>query len=245
MATTDTRRAERKRAGRKRAGDLKYPRRPILTGLSVPVAALLLFAGGALGSFSWMLVPSVVLCLVGGVWLLWAVMSLSPSVVLRVVAMVLMLIPMISAPLSAMKASQALALQARGVSRPAVITRIAVHHGKTTTYGCTVHYDRPAEPAADAATEPDADAAATTDVISCGWYDRVGDRVQVVRDPGGLVGPEFDGEVRAARSAAVLAAGWETALLAVSVSAVAVGGVMHTVGCRRVRRTRTDSAYAP
>ncbi|MEE4418813.1 hypothetical protein [Streptomyces bugieae] len=214
--------------------DPEYPRRPVLTALSVPVAALLLFAGGALGSFRWMLVPSIVLCLVGGIWLLVAVMALSPSVILRAVTMVLMFVPMIGAPLSAMEASQALVLQARGVARPAVITRIAVHHGKTTTYGCTVRYDGSAKAAADA--------------ISCGRYDRVGDPVQVVRDPEGLVDPEFDGQVRAGRAAAVLAVASEIALIALSVSAVGVGGVIHIVGRRRkpagsamrARSTRVD-----
>ncbi|MFF7357357.1 hypothetical protein ACFZA1_32735 [Streptomyces filipinensis] len=212
--TTSTR-----RAGRKRAGDLEYPRRPVLTALSVPVAALLPLVGGALGPLRWMLVPSILLCLVGIVWLLVAVMSLSPSVVLRRVALALVFAPMITTPLCAMQASQALVLQARGVSRSAVITRIEVHHGKSTTYDCTVRYEGAATTAVDA--------------VSCGEDDRVGDRVQVVRDPGGLVDPEFDTQVRAARADVVFAVGSEIALMAFSVSAVAIGAVIRTVRHRR------------
>ncbi|MFI1076268.1 hypothetical protein [Streptomyces puniciscabiei] len=208
-----------KRAGRKRAGDLEYPRRPVLTALSVPAAALLPVVGGVLGPLRWMLVPSIVLCLVGIVWLLVAVMSLSPSAVLRRVALALMFAPMIATPLFAMQASQALILQTRGVPRPAVITRIEVHHGKSTTHDCTVRYDGSANPTADA--------------ISCDADDRVGDRVQVVRDPGGLVDPEFDSRVRAAQADVTLAVVSEIALMVLSVSAVAVGAVIHIVGQRR------------
>ncbi|MES4908841.1 MULTISPECIES: hypothetical protein [unclassified Streptomyces] len=214
MSTTGT-----GRAGRKRAGILEYPRRPVLTALSVPIAALLPLVGGVLGPLRWMLVPSIVLCLVGTVWLLVAVTSLSPSRVLRRVAMALMFAPMIAAPLCAMQASQALVLQTRGVSRPALITRIEVHHGKSTTYGCTVRYDGSAKPVADA--------------ITCSGDDRVGDRVQVVRDPGGLVDPEFDRRVRAARIDVVLAVVSEIALMVCSVSAVAVGALIHIVSRRR------------
>ncbi|MEU8687299.1 hypothetical protein [Streptomyces sp. NPDC048665] len=208
-----------KRGGRKRAGDLEYARRPVLTALLVPVAALLPLVGGVLGPLRWMLVPSIVLCLGGVVWLLVAVMSLSPSAVLRRVALALMFAPMIATPLCAMQASQALVLQARGVSESAVITRIEVHHGKSTTYDCTLRYDGSATP--------------TADDISCGADDRVGERVQVVRDPGGLVDPEFDWRVRAARADVVFAAASEIALMVVSVLAVAVGAVIHIVGLRR------------
>ncbi|MGV4988494.1 hypothetical protein ACVB8X_35355 [Streptomyces sp. NRAIS4] len=207
-----------KRAGRKRAGDLEYPRRPVLTALSVPVAALLPLVGGVLGPLRWMLVPSIVLCLVGVVWLLVAVMSLSPSAVLRKLALTLMFAPMIATPLCAMQASQALVLQARGVSRPAVITRNEVHHGKSTTYDCTVRYDGSATLAPDA--------------VSCGTDDRVGDRVQVVRDPAGLVDPEFEWQVRAAQADVVFAVMSEIALMVSSVLAVAVGAVVHVVGRR-------------
>jgi transposase len=78
---------------------------------------------------------------------------------------------MIATPLCAMQASQALVLQARGVSRSAVITRIGVHHGKSTTYDCTGRYNGSATPA--------------TGTVSCGAEDRVGEHVLVVRAPGG------------------------------------------------------------
>lgn len=213
-----------KRAGRKRAGDWEYPRRPVLTALSVPVAALLPLVGGVLGPLRWMLVPSIVLCLAGVIWLMVAVMSLSPSAVLRRVALALMFAPMIATPLCAMKASQALVLQSRGVSRPAAITRIEVHHGKSTTYDCTVRYDGSATPA--------------TDTVSCGAEDRVGEHVLVVRDPGGLVDPEFDWQVGAARADVAFAAMSEIALMVFSVLAVAVGAVIHIVGRRRAGTSR-------
>ena len=221
----------RRRAGRKRAGDPEHPRRPVLTALSIPVAALLPFAGGVLGPLRWMLVPSVVLCVVGIVWLLVAVMSLTPSAVLRAVAVALMFAPMIAAPLFAMRASQALVLKTRGVSRPAVVTRIEVHHGKTTTYDCVVRYDSSAKP--------------VTGTVSCGEDDRVGEAVQVVRDPEGWVDPEFDGRVRAARSDTVLAAVSEIALMVSSLSAVAVGTLIHLIGRRRAATGARPPAGPP
>ncbi len=214
-----------KRSGREqRESDPEYPRRPVLTALSVPVAALLSFVGGVLGPLSGMVVPAVALMMGGAIWLAWAVLSLCPSRVLRVVAMVLMIAPMFAAPLCAMDASRALVLQARGVSRPAVITRITVHHVKSTTYDCTVRYGSSAK--------------AATDAVGCGDDDRVGDHVKVVRDPGELVAPEFDGRVRASRAEVGLAAGWEAALLTVSASAVAVGAVVRLVSRSRAA-TRT------
>jgi hypothetical protein len=209
---------------------LAYPRRPVLTALSVPVAALLPLAGGVLGPLRWMLVPSIVLCLVGVVWLLIAVMSLSPSAVLRRVAVALVFAPMIATPLCAMQASQALVLQARGVSRSAAVTRIEVRHGKSTTYDCTVRYGGSATP--------------VTDTVSCGAGDRVGEHVVVVRDPGRLVDPEFNWQVSAARADVVFAVVSEIALLVFSVLAVAVGAVVHLVRGRRADTSRpagTDS----
>ncbi|MGW1169396.1 hypothetical protein [Streptomyces sp. NPDC002550] len=202
----------------------------MLTALSVPVAALLPLVGGVLGPLRWMLVPSIVLCLVGVVWLLVAVMSLSPSAVLRGVALALMFAPMIATPLCAMQASQALVLQARGVSRSAVVTRNEAHHGKSTTYDCTVRYDGSAAPAPGA--------------ISCGADDRVGERVQVVRDPAGLVDPEFDWQVRAARADIVFAVMSEIVLILSSVLAVAVGAVIHIVARRRAATSYHTSGDA-
>ncbi|WP_218161882.1 hypothetical protein [Streptomyces monashensis] len=190
------------------------------------MAALLLLVGGVLGPLRWMLVPSIVLCLVGVVWLLVAVISLSPSAVLRRVALALMFAPMIATPLCAMQASQALVLQSRGVSRPAAVTRIEVHHGKSTTYDCTVRYDGSATP--------------VTDTVSCDAGDRVGEHVLVVRDPGGLVDPEFDWQVSAARVDVVFAVMSEIALMAISVLAVAVGAVIHLVRRRRAGTGRPD-----
>ncbi|OIJ94911.1 hypothetical protein BIV25_21225 [Streptomyces sp. MUSC 14] len=194
------------------------------------MAALLPLVGGMLGPLRWMLVPSIVLCVGGVVWLLVAVMSLSPSEVLRRVALALMFAPMIATPLCAMQASQALVLQARGVSRSAAVTRIEVHHGKSTTYDCTVRYDGSATP--------------VTDTVACGAEDRAGEHVVVVRDPGGLVDPEFDWQVSGARADVVFAVMSEIALMVFSVLAVAVGAVIHIVRRRRADASRRVGAAA-
>ncbi|WP_208629143.1 hypothetical protein, partial [Streptomyces angustmyceticus] len=47
--------------------------------LLIPVAALLVLVSGALGSFRWMLVPSLVLGAAGGIWLIVAVPRLLPD----------------------------------------------------------------------------------------------------------------------------------------------------------------------
>jgi hypothetical protein len=184
------------------------------------VAVVLPLVGGALGGLHWMLVPSIVLVMGGFIWLLAAVFSLSPSDVLKGAFAVLMFVPMLTAPLSAIDASRELVLQARGVSRPAVITQIEVHQGsKGTTYDCTVRYDDSAKP--------------VDDVIPCGKNDGTGDHVKVVRDPGGLVDPQFDSAVQDARFDTTRAVASDGFLMVISLSAVAIGAVIHLVHRRR------------
>ncbi|GES30903.1 hypothetical protein San01_33900 [Streptomyces angustmyceticus] len=67
-----TPRSIRTREPRRRAG-------PMRVALLIPVAALLVLVSGALGSFRWMLVPSLVLGAAGGIWLIVAVPRLLPD----------------------------------------------------------------------------------------------------------------------------------------------------------------------
>lgn len=53
-----------------RTREPRRPAGPMRVALLIPVAALLVLVSGALGSFRWMLVPSLVLGAAGGIWLI-------------------------------------------------------------------------------------------------------------------------------------------------------------------------------
>jgi hypothetical protein len=194
-----------------------HPAHPLLIALAIPLCAVAMLAGGALGALRWMLLPSLLLSLGGGIGLLMAVIVSTSSSCLSRAGLMLLLAPLIATPLLGMRAAQDLVLQARGVTRSGVVTRVDVEHGRTTTYSCTVRYR--------------GSAGARPDTVECGSDDRTGERVGVVHDPGGLVHPEFAGGVRAGRFEAVLAAWSAVALLAVSWLLVGVSA-LH----RRLRR---------
>lgn len=89
----------------------------------------------------------------------------------------------------------------------------------------------------ECAVRHDGAAAGEPGVLACGGDDRTGDRVQVVRGPRGLVGPEFE-EYVSTRTDADLVMGREIFLLAVSFSVVAIGAVSRY----RTRRRETAAS---
>ncbi|MGW2250021.1 hypothetical protein ACWCXH_07465 [Kitasatospora sp. NPDC001660] len=209
--------------GKRRGGrgsDVPWPKRPLLTALWIPGAAVLLPIGGALGAFGlWTLVPSLALTLTGITGLIMALWALCPSTALRKVSLALLLAPLIAVPLLSMNTAQATVLTIRGVAHPGTVMDIRVIHGKSTTYDCDVRYQ-------------DVD---RTRSVDCGAGDTAGEHVSVTEDPGGLVDPEFSDQAAGGRFDLVMAAFFDVTLLAVAATAATVGALIHH---HRARRTR-------
>jgi hypothetical protein len=207
--------------GRRRTGknDMAYPERPLLTAAWIPAAVVLLPLGGALGAFGpWLVAPAVVLSLIGGVGVMYALVSLCPSAVLRRVALGLLLAPLIAVPLLSMHAAQATVLQLQGTDHPGTVTGIRVSQSKSTTYyDCTVRYDG---------------APAQFHTVDCNKFDTVGERVNVTQDPSGLVGPEFSDAVAGAAANRTLAVFFDAALLVIAGAAAVTGAIVQRVRSR-------------
>ncbi|MEV7026888.1 hypothetical protein [Kitasatospora sp. NPDC093558] len=214
----------RPNTGQRRAGrgsDDPWPRRPLLTALWIPAAAVLLPLGGALGAFGlWMLVPSLALTLTGMAGLIAALWGLCPSRALRKISLGLLLAPLIAVPLLSMNTAQATVLTIRGVEHPGTVADVRVIHGKTTTYDCDVRYD---------------DTPGRIHAIGCGAADTAGERVDVTEDPGGLVSPEFSGQASGGRFDLVMAAFFDVALVAIALTTATAGVLIHH---HRTRRTQ-------
>ncbi|MFG2864255.1 hypothetical protein [Streptomyces sioyaensis] len=194
----------------------REPRRtagPRRVALLIPAAALLVLAGGVLGSFSWMLVPSYVLCLAGGIWLLGAANRLLPGGGLNQLMMTLLAGAALATAVLAADASHGFVLETRGEVRSGQVARVVEHHGKTTSYECFLRYR-------GATKAPGS--------LNCGESDRVGDTVHVAWDPGGLVEPDFAEAKGTYRFFAVLAMMSEIALVFLGEFTVVLGVVMRT-----------------
>ncbi|MEX2970487.1 hypothetical protein [Streptomyces sp. C184] len=192
----------------------RKPRRtagPGRTALLIPAAALLVLVGGVLGSFSWMLVPSCVLCLAGGIWLIGAATRPLPGRALNQLMMALLAVPAVATAVLAADASQGFVLETRGEVRSGEVVRVVEHHGKNTSYECVLHYR-------GATKAPGS--------LDCSKSDRVGDTVQVAWDPGGLVRPDFAEAKGTYRFFAVLALGSEIALVCLGEFTVVLGAVL-------------------
>ncbi|MDH6133646.1 hypothetical protein P3T37_003042 [Kitasatospora sp. MAA4] len=212
MTTTRQRRGARR-------NDTPYPRRPLLTALWIPAAAVLLPLGGALvAGGTWMLLPALALVLTGAVGLIVALSGLCQSGLLRGVALALIFAPLIAVPLLSMKAAQATVLTLRGTTHPGTVTGVRVIHGRTTSYTCAVRYDG---------------APARTRSVDCGAGDAAGEQVSVTEDPSGLVEPEFSGAVAAAGATRGLDLFFDAVLLAAGAAAAVLG--MLTQYLRRPR----------
>lgn len=211
-----------------RGNDVPWPERPLLTALWIPAAAVLLPVGGALGAFGlWMLVPSLALVLTGAVGLVVALWGLCPSKALRKVSTALLLAPLIAVPLLSMNTAQATVLTIRGTEHPGTVADVRVLHGKTTTYDCDVRYD---------------DTPGRTHTIDCGAADTAGERVAVTEDPGGLVSPELSDRASGSRFDLVMAAFFDTALLAIAVTTATIGALVHHHRTRRTHRQAPPAA---
>ncbi|MEV7774261.1 hypothetical protein [Kitasatospora sp. NPDC086791] len=216
------RRGRGKRRGRGTEADPPWPRRPLLTALWIPAAAVLLPIGGALGAFGpWLLVPSLVVVITGLVGLLYALLSLCRSAALRLVAIALVLSPLIGVPLLAMNTAQAAVLGLRGVAHPGTVTGVRVSHGKTTSYSCAVRYE---------------DDPGHGSSVTCGAGDTVGEHVSVTEDPGGLVGPEFTGAATGGRFDLSLLGLSDASLLAVAGTAAGLGALLRLLRTRAAAR---------
>ncbi|WP_030231681.1 hypothetical protein [Streptomyces sp. NRRL S-350] len=201
---------------------MPWPRRPLLTALWIPAAALLLPLGGALGAFGpWLLVPSLVVVLTGFAGLVYAVLSLCQARWLRLLAMALVLAPVIGVPLLSMRTAQATVLGMRGVIHPGTVTGVRVSHGKTTAYHCSVRYE---------------DAPGRGGSLDCGVWDTVGERVSVTEDPGGLVGPEFTAAATGGRFDLAMVGFFDAALVVVATSAAGIGTALHLARTRAACR---------
>ncbi|MEE1788208.1 hypothetical protein PUR71_35725 [Streptomyces sp. SP17BM10] len=217
---------QRSRGRGLRGNDVPWPERPLLTALWIPAAAVLLPLGGALGAFGlWMLVPSLALVLTGAVGLMVALWGLCPSKALRKISMGLLLAPLIAVPLLSMNTAQATVLTIRGTEHPGTVADVRVIHGKTTTYDCDVRYD---------------DAPARTHTVSCGAADTAGEHVAVTEDPGGLVSPEFSDQASGGRFDLVMAAFFDTALVAIAIVTATIGALVHH---QHERRTHHQAIY--
>ncbi|MEU8512788.1 hypothetical protein AB0C76_14530 [Kitasatospora sp. NPDC048722] len=204
-----------------RGNDVPWPKRPLLTALWIPAAAVLLPLGGALGAFGlWMLVPSLALVLTGMTGLVVALWGLCPSKALRKISLGLLLAPLVAVPLLSMNTAQATVLTIRGTEHPGTVAGIRVVHGKTTTYDCDVRYD---------------DAPARTHAVDCGAADTAGERVAVTEDPDGLVSPEFSDQAAGGRFDLVMAAFFDTVLVAIAVVTATIGVLVHHHRTRRAQ----------
>ncbi|MFD7449229.1 hypothetical protein [Kitasatospora sp. NPDC059827] len=211
------------RAGGRRTprgkNDVPWPRRPVLTALWIPAAAVLLPVGGALGAFGpWFILPSLALALTGGAGLIYAVLSLGQSAVVRGLALALLLAPLIAVPLMSLNTTQAAVLSLRGTVHPGTVTGVTVHHGKGTSYSCTVRYD---------------DTPARSRSVSCGSFDAAGERVSVTEDPDGLVDPEFTAAAENPRFDFAMVGVADLSLLLIAGVAAGVGALVHLLRGRR------------
>ncbi|MFH8381495.1 hypothetical protein ACH4E7_11200 [Kitasatospora sp. NPDC018058] len=207
------------RGGRGGKNDTPWPRRPLLTALWIPAAAVLLPLGGALGAFGlWLLLPSLLLVITGLVGLIYALVSLCQSGPLRLVALPLLIAPLIGVPLLSMSTAQAAVLSMRGVAHPGTVTEVRVSHGKTTTYSCAVRYE---------------DAPGRGGSVKCGAGDTAGERVSVAEDPGGLVDPEFTDQAANPRFDLVMDGLADLTLLVIATVTAAIGALLHRLQVRR------------
>ncbi|MER7769186.1 hypothetical protein [Kitasatospora sp. NPDC096140] len=202
--------------------DPPWPRRPLLTALWIPAAAVLLPLGGALGAFGpWLLVPSLVLVITALIGLLHTLFALCRSGPLRIAAMTLVLAPVLGVPLLSMHTAQATVLGMRGVAHQGTVTGVRVSHGKTTTYRCAVRYE---------------DDPGRGGSVECGAGDAVGEHVGVTEDPGGLVDPEFTAAATGGRADLLLVGFSDAALLVVAGTAAGLGAALHLARTRGTRR---------
>lgn len=207
------------RGGRGGKNDTPWPRRPLLTALWIPAAAVLLPLGGALGAFGlWFLLPSLLLVITGLVGLIYALVSLCQSGPLRLVALALLIAPLIGVPLLSMNTAQAAVLSMRGVAHPGTVTEVRVSHGRTTTYSCAVRYE---------------DAPGRGGSVKCGAGDTAGERVSVTEDPGGLVDPEFTDQTANPRFDLTMDGLADLTLLVIATVTAAIGALLHRLQVRR------------
>ncbi|MFI9363034.1 hypothetical protein ACIG5E_18565 [Kitasatospora sp. NPDC053057] len=207
------------KAGKAGKNDTPWPRRPLLTALWIPAAAVMLPVGGALGAFgAWFFLPSLALVLTAAIGLIYAVVCLCQSGALRGVALALLLAPLIAVPLMSMNTAQATVLSMRGTPHPGTVTDVTVTHGKGTSYTCVVRYD---------------DAPGHTRSVSCRSGDAAGERVSVTEDPDGLVDPEFTADAENPRFDLAMVGFADVSLLVISGAAAALGALLHLLRKRR------------
>ncbi|MGW2371062.1 hypothetical protein [Kitasatospora sp. NPDC001683] len=207
------------RSGKNGKSDSSWPRRPLLTALWIPAAAVLLPLGGALGAFGpWFLLPALALVLPGAIGLIYSVVCLCPTRVLQRVALALLLAPVIAVPMLGLNTAQSTVLSMRGTTHPGTVTDVRVIHGKSTSYSCAVRYD---------------DAPGRTRSVNCGSGDAAGERVSVTEDPDGLVDPEFTAGAENPRFDLAMVGFADVSLLAVSGTAAGLGALLHQVRKRR------------
>ncbi|ARF52988.1 hypothetical protein [Streptomyces gilvosporeus] len=193
--------------------------------LLIPLAALMVLASGVLWPLRWMLVPSLVLGVAGGTWLIVVVPGLLPHGALSRLMVTLLVVPAVAAAVLAANASQGFVLELRGEVRSGVVARVVEHHGKTTSYECVIRYR--------GATE-------APGRLNCSNSYHVGDAVQVAWDPGGLVEPDFAEAKGTYRFFATLAMVSEIALVLLGEFTVVAGVTLHAA--RRVAAARRSAA---
>ncbi|MEV7602167.1 hypothetical protein AB0O91_32845 [Kitasatospora sp. NPDC089797] len=199
--------------------DAPWPRRPLLVALWVPAAAVLLPAGGALGALGgWFLLPALAASLAAAVGLIYALVCLCQSAVLRSLALVLLVAPLVAVPLLSANAVQSTVLSLRGTTHRGTVTDITVSHGRTTSYTCSVRY---------------ADDPGRTGSVQCGSSDTTGEQVDVTEDPQGLVQPEFSASAGDPHFDLTVTGLTDLALFTGSAVAVSLGALLHL---RRGRR---------
>ncbi|MBD0690400.1 hypothetical protein [Streptomyces sp. CBMA123] len=216
------------RAGdRQGKNDAPWPRRPLLTALWIPAAAVLLPLGGALGAFgAWFLLPSLGLVLAGAIGLIYTLVCLCQSGVLRVLALALLVAPLVAVPLLSMNTTQSTVLSMRGTTHPGTVVAVRVIHGKTTSYSCAVRYDGAPE---------------RTESVSCGSADTAGERVSVTEDPDGLVDPEFTESAENPRFDLAMVGTADVSLIVISAVAAGVGALLYQLRERRNRVARASA----
>ncbi|MFH9347902.1 hypothetical protein [Kitasatospora sp. NPDC017646] len=208
-----------RRAGKAGKNDTPWPRRPLLTALWIPAAAVLLPVGGALGAFgAWFLLPSLAMVLTGAIGLIYALACLCQSGALRVVALLLTIAPMIAVPLLSLNTAQSTVLSMRGTIHPGTVTDVKVTHGKGTSYTCSVRYD---------------EAPGRIRSVRCGSGDSAGEQVSVTEDPDGLVDPEFTAEAENPRFDLAMVGSADASLLVLSGATAGLGALVHLLRKRR------------
>ncbi|QRX95833.1 hypothetical protein [Streptomyces noursei] len=193
--------------------------RRLVVLLLIPPSALTLLVAGAVAPFGWMLLLAVILGAVAVIGLAVAVFWAFPSPAPDPPGVLLSLIlGLVLAPLVlAAKASHAYVLEVRGMTRPAVVTRVVEHHGKSTSYECVLRYGGGGQGPGS---------------VSCEEDDRVGDEVRVVWDPEGAVKPEFERDVGDASSYADFAVAADLLVMCLTDGVAAVGFVKRRTDAR-------------